>query len=277
MEHFLNVSYMVNYPSAKTLNSRISAQAPISKLRYSTWLSFVVLAVLQLFQPPSTIASPQEQVIILHGTCCTSARMVKIECALKKAGFKVRNVDYPSRTASIEKLAEDAIRPAVEECERDGAVKIHFVTHSLGGVMVRSYLARHSLPLLGSVVMLGPPNQGSEVADKLGRCWVYRKIFGPTMLELTTDKNSTANKLGPATFCLGVIAADRSFNWLHSIVIPGRDDGMVPVERTKLTGMTDHIVIHTTHSLMIKDRAAIHQTVYFLQKGGFDRRTKTLR
>ncbi len=196
--------------------------------------------------------------------------MSKIESALKKVGYKVRNVDYPSRTASIEKLAEDAIGPAVAECERDGAVKIHFVTHSMSGIMVRSYLARHPLPSLGRVVMLGPPNQGSEVADVFGHCWLYKKIFGPTMLELTTATNSTANKLGSANFCLGVIAGDRSINWLHSFIMPGRDDGMVSVERTKLAGMTDHIVIHATHTFMVKKREVIHQVVCFLQNGRFD-------
>lgn len=239
-------------------------------MKYSTRLPLLALVVMQLVQPLSSVASFQEEVILLHGTCGTSRRMLALERALQNAGYKVRNLDYPSRTASIETLAENAIGPAVAECERDGAVKIHFVTHSMSGIMVRNYLARHPSPLLGRVVMLGPPNQGSEVADKLGRFWLYKKIFGPTMLELTTDKNSEANKLGPANFCLGVIAGDRSFNWIHSLVMPGRDDGMVSVERTRLAGLTDHTVIHTSHHFMVKNREVIRQTVGFLENGRFD-------
>ena len=220
------------------------------------------------------ISSPafgaQEEVILLHGLCRTSRSMVKMGRALTEAGYKVRNVDYPSRTASVEKLADDAIGKAVADCEQDEATKINFVTHSLGGILVRSYLARHSIPNLGRVVMLAPPNQGSEVVDKLRWLFLFKWINGPAGNELGTDKNSTPNKLGAANFPLGVIAGDRSINWINSLLIPGSDDGKVSVERTKLAGMTDHIVIHTTHPFIMKNREAIRQTIQFLRAGNFD-------
>jgi triacylglycerol lipase len=219
------------------------------------------------------ISSPafisQEEVILLHGLCRTSHSMVKMERALTEAGYKVRNVDYPSRTASVQTLADDAIGKAVGDCRRDGAAKIHFVTHSLGGILVRSYLARHSLPLPGRVVMLAPPNQGSEVVDKLGWFFLFQWINGPAGNELGTDPNSTPNKLGQADFPVGIIAGDRSINWLNSLLIPGRDDGKVSVERTRLAGMTDHMVIHATHPLIMRNREAIRQTLQFLRTGNF--------
>jgi len=216
-------------------------------------------------------ASAPEEVILLHGLCRTSRSMAKMERALAAAGYQVRNVDYPSRTASIQRLADDAIGKAVGDCERDGAVKIDFVTHSLGGILVRSYLARHSVPSLGRVVMLAPPNQGSEVVDKLGGLFLFKWINGPAGSELGTGANSTPNRLGPATFPVGVIAGDRSINWINSLLIPGRDDGKVSVERTRLAGMSDHLVIHTAHPFIMRNREAIRQTIQFLRTGGFDR------
>ena len=226
------------------------------------------MAMLPLF---ASAAENQEYVILLHGLCRTSRSMVPMERALSQAGYRVLNVDYPSRTASVEKLSEDAIGPAVKGCEKGGAVKIHFVTHSLGGILVRSYLSRHTIPNLGRVVMLGPPNQGSEVVDKLGSFWIFKTINGPAGNELGTDKNSTPNKLGPADFCTGVIAGDRSINWINSLFIPGRDDGKVSVERTKLAGMADHIAIHAAHPFLMRNRTAIRQTIRFLRAGQFDR------
>jgi hypothetical protein len=221
----------------------------------------------------SSAFAQNEQVILLHGLCRTSRSMVKMESALTEAGYKVRNVDYPSRSAPIEKLADDAIGKAVSDCQKDGATKIDFVTHSLGGILVRSYLARHAIPNLGRVVMLAPPNQGSEVVDKLGWLFLFKWLNGPAGNELGTDKNSTPNKLGPANFPVGIIAGDRSINWINSLLIPGSDDGKVSVERTKLPGMGDHIVIHTTHPFIMKNHEVIRQTIQFLRTGNFDHAT----
>lgn len=214
--------------------------------------------------------SAPEEVILLHGLCRTTRSMARMERALTEAGYRVQNVSYPSRTASVQKLADDAIGKAVGDCQRDGATKIDFVTHSLGGILVRSYLARHSIPSLGRVVMLAPPNQGSEVADKLGWLFLYKWINGPAGIELGTDTNSAPNKLGPADFPVGVIAGDRSINWINSLLIPGRDDGKVSVERTRLAGMSDHIVVHTAHPFIMRNREVIRQTIQFLRAGSFD-------
>src|SRR5208282_2719940 len=163
-----------------------------------------------IFMATVAISSPAfsapEEVILLHGLCRTSHSMAKMERALTEAGYQVKNVDYPSRKAPIQQLADDAIGKAVGDCQRDGAAKIDFVTHSLGGILVRSYLARHTIPSLGRVVMLAPPNQGSEVVDKLGWLFLFKWINGPAGTELGTDKNSTPNKLGTANFPLGIIA-----------------------------------------------------------------------
>lgn len=219
----------------------------------------------------TSAAENREYVILLHGLCRSGKSMIPMEQALTQAGYNVVNMNYPSRTATIEKLSDKAVAKAVEDCQRHGATRIDFVTHSLGGILVRSYLARHTIANLGRVVMLGPPNQGSEVVDKLGSFWPFKKINGPAGNELGTGKNSTPNQLGPANFCVGVIAGDRSINWINSLLIPGRDDGKVSVERTQLAGMADHIVIHATHPFLMRNRTAIGQTIYFLRAGRFER------
>jgi hypothetical protein len=234
-----------------------------------------ILIYMAIVAISSLVFGAQEEVILLHGLCRTSRSMVKMERALTEAGYKVRNVDYPSHTAQIPKLASDAVGKAVSECQQDGAAKIDFVTHSLGGILVRSYLARHSIPSLGRVVMLAPPNQGSEVVDKLGSLFLFKWINGPAGSELGTDKNSTPNKLGPANFPVGIIAGDRSINWINSLLIPGSDDGKVSVARTKLAGMTDHIVIHATHPFIMQNCEAIRQTIQFLRMRSFDQTTRT--
>jgi hypothetical protein len=232
-----------------------------------------ILILMTTFAISAPASGAQKEVILLHGLCRTSRSMLKMERALTEAGYKARNVNYPSRTAPIQKLADDAIGKAVADYEQDGTVKINFVTHSLGGILVRSYLARHTIPNLGRVVMLAPPNQGSEIVDKLGRLFLFKWLNGPVGNELGTDKNSTPNKLGPANFPVGIIAGDRSINWINSLLIPGSDDGKVSVERTKLAGMSDHIVIHTTHPFIMKNREAIRQTIQFLRAGRFDHDT----
>ena len=196
--------------------------------------------------------------------------MERMELALSAEGYRVKNVSYPSRTANVQQLADKAIGEAVAECERDGVTRIDFVGHSLGAILVRSYLARHPLPWLGRVVMLAPPNQGSEVADKLGGLFLYRWINGPAGNELGTTTNSVPNRLGPANYPVGVIAGDRSINWINSLLIPGRDDGKVSIERTQLAGMKDFIVIHTAHPFIMKNREAIRQTIQFLRTGLFE-------
>jgi triacylglycerol lipase len=229
-----------------------------------------ILIFMAIVAISSPAFSAPDEVILLHGLCRTSRSMAKMECALTRAGYKVQNVDYPSRTASIQQLADDAIGKAIGDCQRDGATKIDFVTHSLGGILVRSYLARHAIPSLGRVVMLAPPNQGSEVVDRLGWLFLFKWINGPAGSELGTGTNSTPNRLGPATFPAGIIAGDRSINWINSLLIPGRDDGKVSVERTRLAGMSDYIVIHTAHPFIMRNREVIRQTIQFLRTGGFD-------
>ncbi len=189
--------------------------------------------------------------------------------ALQTEGYTVLNVDYPSRTAPIGKLADDAITKALSDPALAGCTQIHFVTHSMGGILVRSYFDRHADPRLGRVVMLGPPNQGSEVVDHLRGLPLFRAINGPAGGELGTAATDTPAKLGPVHFPLGVIAGDRSINWINSLMIPGKDDGKVSIERTKVAGMTEQAVVHATHPYLMRNPQTIRLTIRFLETGSF--------
>lgn len=206
-------------------------------------------------------------VILLHGLARSSHAMHKIEANLAQH-YQVINVDYPSREHTVEALAVIAIEPALQQCTE---TTVHFVTHSMGGILVRQYLAHHTIAQLGRIVMLGPPNQGSEVIDALDRWPSLEWLNGPAGKQLGTGKSSIPLILGEITADVGIIAGDRSINLILSAIIPGPDDGKVAVERTKLNGMKDHITLHATHPFMMKNKAVIQQVNHFLLHGKFTR------
>jgi pimeloyl-ACP methyl ester carboxylesterase len=223
-------------------------------------------------------ASATEGVVLLHGLSRSSASLKKIEAALTQAGYVVVNEDYPSHTAPISQLSQKAIDASLADPRLAGCKKIHFITHSLGGLLVRDYLSRQSLPRLGRVVMLGPPNQGSEVVDQL-KSWnldrLYLWLSGPAGQELGTDPESTPMRLGAVNFELGVIAGDRSINWINSLIIPGPDDGKVSVANSRVAGMKDHLVVHATHPMMMRNTTVIEACLRFLKTGAFKSESQT--
>ncbi|HVV72762.1 MAG TPA: alpha/beta fold hydrolase [Verrucomicrobiae bacterium] len=218
--------------------------------------------------PPPVGSPAQECVVLLHGLCRTSRSMKPMAAALRESGYQVLNLDYPSRAAAIDQLSENVVGQAVAKCHR--ATKMHFIAHSMGGILVRSYFTRHSANKVGRVVMLGPPNQGSELVDRFGGSSLFFLINGQAGTELGTGSAALPNCLGVPDYCVGIIAGNRSINWINSLFIPGPDDGKVSVERTKLRGMTDHIVIPTTHPFIMRNPEVIRQTEWFLRCGKFD-------
>ena len=212
-----------------------------------------------------------ECVVLLHGLARGPSSMNLIGKALTAAGYSVANIGYPSRSKCIESLAEEAIRRGISTCMTSSPKKIHFVTHSLGGILVRYYFENHSLANLGHVVMLGPPNQGSHVVDRWRNVPGYRAINGPAGMQLGTDSNSLPKSLGPVEFSLGIIAGTRSVNPILSLSLPNPNDGKVHVENTKAPGMKDHLVLPYTHTFMMRSSKVISQILYYLANGRFDR------
>ena len=194
--------------------------------------------------------------------------MEVLEKTLLKEDFLPINLGYPSREHPIELLADLAIKPALQKCPKN--MKVNFVSHSLGGILVRQYLSEHKVDNLNRVVMLGPPNKGSEVVDKLGELPGFHFINGDAGLQLGTGELSVPNSLGKANFDVGIIAGTISINLILSSLIPNTDDGKVSIESTKLEGMNDHIEMPVTHPFMMKNKQVIAQVVNYLKNGRFE-------
>ncbi|MAZ87512.1 MAG: alpha/beta hydrolase [Cellvibrionaceae bacterium] len=209
-----------------------------------------------------------ECVILLHGLARSHRSMSPLEKALREQGYQVVNSEYDSLAAPIETLALTAIDQAVAECPT-AASPIHFVTHSLGGILVRQYAQLKPSAAIGRVVMLGPPNQGSELVDQFAKLPGFDRLNGFAGRQLGTTADSTPNQLPAVNFELGVIAGSKSINPLLSYFLPGKDDGKVSIGSTKLDGMKEHLVLPTTHTFMMRNSQVIAQVNHFLSKGEF--------
>jgi len=214
-------------------------------------------------------ASDAETVVLVHGLGRTPASMLILETRLAGAGYRVVNFGYPSRSEPLEALT-DSLAKAVRDCCPTAAGSFHFVTHSMGGVLVRSYLAERSEPFGGRVVMLSPPNQGSEIVDAYSDSPLLRALLGPSGVRLGTDSAGIASELGPVDFSLGIITGDRSINPIGSWLIPGPDDGKVAVSRARVEGAADFLVVPATHTFIMNRPDVADQVIHFLARGEFE-------
>lgn len=213
----------------------------------------------------------RDGVVLLHGIMRHAASMASIELALAQAGYAVLNLDYPSLSHDLSEIV-DGLKEPIDAFRRDIGGDLHFVTHSMGGLVARAHLARHRPERLGRVVMLAPPSEGSEIADLLADNPLYRAIFGPAGAQLTTKRDEELRRLlGAVDYPLGIIAGDRSLYLFAWLFLPGANDGRVTIERTRLAGMADHIVLPTSHPMILNHPEAIAQTIHFLRHGEFRR------
>lgn len=208
-------------------------------------------------------------VVLLHGLARTAASMSTMASQLNEAGYTVCNIEYPSRQHRVESLANEFVVPEIKKCFLDPLMTINFVTHSLGGIIVRQIANENPSINIGRVVMLSPPNQGSEVVDKLGTWGLFKWLNGPAGKQLGTAENALPKQLGPADFELGIIAGNRSINLILSTLIPGPDDGKVSIENTKLEGMQDFLVVEQAHPFIMRNTLVHSQTLHFLKNGHF--------
>ena len=216
---------------------------------------------------PTPKPGPAETVVLIHGLGRTSDSMKSMAEHLSGQGFRVVKLDYPSTEEAPDALVAHVAAEVQRCCAK--ARRVHFVAHSLGGILVRAHLARGPLPNLGRVVMLAPPNRGSEIVDAWGDSPLFAWALGPTAKELGTDAESFPNRLPAPDYEVGVIAGTDSINPVGSALIPGQSDGTVSVESTQLPGMTDFVTAPVSHTFIMNSEEVQDQVVRFLKRGRF--------
>ncbi|MBI3877289.1 MAG: alpha/beta hydrolase, partial [Verrucomicrobia bacterium] len=190
---------------------------------------------------------------------------------LERAGYRVVSVNYPSWRVPVERLSDEHLHNALTQRAPADATRVHFITHSFGGILLRQYLLSHEMPNLGRVVMLGPPNHGTDFVDRWLRHEPLRWLAGPNLSQLGTMPDNLPARLGPVNFELGVIAGDRP--WLG--VAFGREvpnDGKVSLTSAKIEGMKDFTVVHCSHTFIMRKRETLELISKFLEHGQFQPR-----
>lgn len=216
----------------------------------------------------------REKVFLLHGIALNRYSLMPLQCRLRKSGFDANALSYPSTSMSLEALADWFYETYLDDTALQSYDKIHFIGHSMGGLVIREALEKYKDKIdpekVGRVVMLGSPNQGSELADAFKNFSIYKWFFGPAGQELTTHHRKT--RLYPSYYEVGILAG--TAKWLYPlscIWIKGDHDGRVSVDSTKLPDMTDHVLLRASHTFMIYRRDASRQIISFLKTGSFER------
>ncbi len=213
---------------------------------------------------------PGDYVVLLHGLGRTRLSMAIPQLRLKSAGFEVINLRYPSRSKPIEQLAE-VVRSELGCKIEDKSRTVHFLTHSLGGIVVRALLSGREIDgNLGRVVMLAPPSQGSQLANRFGDSQLFRALTGPAGQQLRAGPGSGVSKMGPVDYVVGVVAGHKSTN-LFSRLLNNEGDGKVTLEETRLEGMADFLTVPRGHTFIMNDPKVIDQAIHFFRKGRFSR------
>ena len=219
------------------------------------------------------VGNKGDYAVLIHGLYKFPFAMSQITKALDQAGYCVVNFEYESRRYSIDEVATSFLPQFIKKYCTDPKKKINFITYSVGGLVLRRFLEKDKLFKLGRVVMIAPPNHGSELATFLKKYlnFIYKFVCGQIGQQLGTDKNDYINKIlkQNVNFDLGIIAGRGALSPFSYFMIDGIHDGMILVESTELQGMKDHIIIPASHSFILFFRFTAKKVLDFLKNGNF--------
>ena len=217
----------------------------------------------------SVTQTGKDIVVVLHGLGRSKSAMRRLASRLEDAGYRAIRIGYQSLQDTPDEILRD-IGKKIESCCLRKSPNLHFVGHSLGGLLIRAYLAKHKPANRGHVVLIGTPNNGTKIVDKLRDNWWFQ-MLGPMAQKLGTDANGFSKTLGPPDYPVGVIAG-RKAGTDNEALVPGEDDGLISIESTKIDGMSDFVVVDAGHSALRYDKRVVRHVVSFLKTGRFDRR-----
>ena len=209
-----------------------------------------------------------EYVILVHGLRANSSYMLDLQKALVDSGYHVLNVDYPSSKYRIQILADTAIGGALKLCT-SFCDTVHLIGHSMGNALIRYYLQKPHPCTVKRIVMVAPVNQGSELVNRLNWIPLFAKLNGPAGMQLGCGENRFLATLPPLPAETGIIAGSRTINPVASLIIPGKDDGRVSIENTKIKGMDDFIIVPGNHHVITQKDSTVRSALRFIRKGHF--------
>jgi pimeloyl-ACP methyl ester carboxylesterase len=207
-----------------------------------------------------------EAVILVHGIVRSSKAMNRIQTRLEDDGYLVVPFDYPSTRVDLKQCAgflDDVIKSL------DGVEKISFVAHSMGGLVVRSWLKEHSDERVRTMVMMGTPNHGAELANMLRNNHLFRLILGPSGQQLVSDSTGVIASLPVPEFPFAVIAGGTGTAGGYNPLIPGDDDSIVTVSSAFLPGAVDSLQVPVMHSFLPFNELVVDAVSHFLSDGSF--------
>jgi triacylglycerol lipase len=233
----------------------------------------VLLVITTILSPVLATEKPAEPdcVVLLHGIGLRSYVMKRLESALRADGYRTVNISYPSRRMPFEELAGKYLPAQLAKHDVARAPQLHFVTHSMGSLLVRKFIKDARPANLGRVVMIGPPNQGSAAADAAKENVLLKKFLGGNLVRLGTGEDAIVKTLGPADFDVGIIAGAVAINPVFGEALGDKNDGAVTIESAKLEGMKDFLVVPYSHTLMLWRTEVVDQVRAFLREGKFTR------
>lgn len=234
----------------------------------------VPIVIICLLFSSAAVANEKPTVVLLHGLARTGVSMKPIESRLIDEGYRVVNITYPSRSHDIDSLTSIVITH-IRDAVPDTTEPVDFVTHSMGGIVLRALALHRQAPRIRRAVMIAPPHHGSEIVDQTSDWWLFEALVGPAGSELGTDDESAPYRLPTPDFEFGVIAGSGEPSPVFSDILPGDDDGRVSVASTRIEGMADHIVLSRGHTSLLWSVRCHDQIVAFLKTGSFQRSGRT--